>query len=95
MTSFEIQPYSPYDKRIRVSGPVHFDIDNDDVDTKANELLIHRLVDTLNAYWQPMYRSHCVNEDCEDYWDMWFPITTGYERCYKCDNVRQIFEVGA
>lgn len=95
MSKWEVEPWDRYDKRVRIKGPLWLEVDNDDVDTHATEYLIPRLADCLNAHWQPLYRNRCTNEDCANFWDVWFPTTPGYEICDECGKDFETFEVTA
>lgn len=57
------------DKSIRVSGPVDFEVDYDDVDTDAVDLLIPHLIKVLNEGWAPLHAYHCEDDDCDRAWE--------------------------
>jgi hypothetical protein len=66
---FKVLPYSPYDKRIDVDGPLPFVVDNDDVWSPGVEILLEQALRILNEHWKPVYRLRCENEDCDLYDD--------------------------
>jgi hypothetical protein len=65
MPRFKAEEFDTYAKSISVSGPVYFDIDNDDVGP-GNRLLAEHLVAILNKHWTDLEAYYCDNDDCDD-----------------------------
>lgn len=66
---WEIHPYQRYDKSITLRGPLLLEVDYDDVNTDAVDLLIVHFLKVLNEHWTALHAWHCENEDCPRGWD--------------------------
>jgi hypothetical protein len=93
MAKFLIEPYGPYDKRIRITGPAHLDVDNDDVWTEANMIVVERMIDILNEHWTDIKARRCNNEDCEECWNAIYELDQPI--CPACSHATEIFTVEA
>lgn len=91
--TFTTEPWASLDKWISVDGPVCFRIDNDDVDTAANSILIGRMLNVLNDNW-PQHGIHAWRcdwvdadplSDCEDRSCYWQIVPIEHDRtCQDC-----------
>lgn len=78
--NWEAQPYTNLDKRIEITGPLTLYVDYDDVNQQAADVLVQRLLDILNSQWRTPVMAMCTNEDCDKYWDHYFPFDQ-----FRCD----------
>jgi hypothetical protein len=67
--AWQVSPHQRYDKSITITGPLRLEVDYDDVDTDAVDILLKRFIDLLNEHWEPQFAYRCENEDCERGWD--------------------------
>lgn len=95
LMKFKCETYNPYDKRINVSGPLNFAVDNDDVNTYAVEILLPHMIKILNDNWRDVSANQCQNKDCENYWNVYlYPFSgLGCGTCPKCGQETQLVKV--
>lgn len=71
MPEWSINEFGRSDKSIQIDGPLRLEVDYDDVDTDAVDLLLPLFLDILNKHWHPLDAWRCENEDCEESEEYW------------------------